>query len=561
MPIDSLSDPANVTSARVRARDVEGASFRFETVVLVVYALLISAVSALHEPWKDETQAWRMAIDSHGIGELVRNARYEGHPLLFHLILQAVGLVSRSWWAAVVVHVVVACIAAWLVLRYAPFTRLQKVLLVFGYWSAYEYSVVVRPYGLGMMLAFAACAAWVAPRRRVVWTVVCLFLLANTTAMGTLLAMALAAAFAFDWAWPDDVARRPSTRTLVIAGVAVAVVALLVLYVAVAQIRPPADADYQGEPRNPVALSRWDLASIPTYELRALYPMVLTTDGVMWNRWVFEARSRYELALVLCLSLLMLAIGLAIAARRRVSLLFYLVGTGGFLVFFGFLFPGTAHHHGYLFIVWVCAAWLAWSAAPSERPRLLRRFTGGVERIRGNLFVISLIPPVIAAAEVATGDVFTSFSDATHVADVIRRQGLADAPLIAVVRSHAQAVGAFLDRPVVYPLERKTLTFVYWGTGSPYQATVRAADSAATALLSRHCRVVLIASPSKDVASATAARGRLIYSTVGRPMDGDRFRVWVVSAPPSARCPAARYPSSRRPNTSRATTPQPIPTS
>ena len=37
-------------------------------------------------------------------------------------------------------------------------------------------------------------------------------LAANTTAMGTLLAMALAATFAFDWAWPDDASRRPSRR-------------------------------------------------------------------------------------------------------------------------------------------------------------------------------------------------------------------------------------------------------------------------------------------------------------------------------------------------------------
>ena len=556
MPIDSLSDPANVASPRVRAANgvVERTSLRFEMVVLALYTLLVSVVSALHEPWKDETQAWRMAIDSHGISELVRNARYEGHPLLFHLMLQAVGLVSRSWWAAVVMHVIIACFGAWLVLRYAPFTRLQKVLVVFGYWSAYEYSVVVRPYGLGMMLAFAACIAWFAPRRRVGWTVVCLLLLANTTAMGTLLAMALAAAFAFDWAWPDDVSRRPSTRTIAIAGAGVAAAALAVLYFAIAQIRPPADAAYQGEAEASRAL--WDIVSIPTFELRALFPIVLANDGVQWNRWVLKPESRYELALVLSLSMLMLAIGLVIAARRRVSLLFYLIGTVGFLVFFGFLFSGTAHHHGYLFIVWVCTAWLAWGSAPSERPRWLRRFTEGVDRMRGNLFVISLVPSVIATAEVATADAFTSFADATHVADVIRRAGLADAPLVAIVRSHAQAVSAFLDRPVVYPLERKTLTFVYWGTGSPYDRTVRAADSATTALLSRHCRVVLIASPSKDVATETAARGRLIYTTKDRPMSGDRYRIWVVSAPPSTRCPAVGYPSTQP-----ASSPQPNPTS
>src|SRR5215218_5822578 len=312
MPSDSLIDRAELASSRPRtaAPGAREAFPRFETAVLVAYALLVSVVSALHEPWKDETQAWRMAIDSHGLAELVRNARYEGHPLLFHVMLQAAGLVSRSWWAAVVMHVVVACVAAWLVLRYAPFTRLQKVLLVFSYWSAYEYSVVVRPYGLGMMLAFAACIAWLAPRRRVVWTIVCLLLLANTTAMGTLLAMALAAAFAFDWAWPDDVTRRPNPRTLAMAGVAVVASALVVLYLAVAEIRPPADAGYQGEAR--ATHSLWDIASIPTFELRALYPVVLANDGVQWNRWILKPESRYELALVLCLSFVMLGIGLLI---------------------------------------------------------------------------------------------------------------------------------------------------------------------------------------------------------------------------------------------------------
>ncbi|MFL5618388.1 MAG: hypothetical protein ACJ79A_08350 [Gemmatimonadaceae bacterium] len=539
MPSDLLSHRVDAASPRAaERREVEETFPRFETVTLVVYALLISVVSALHEPWKDETQAWRLGIDSHGIGELVRNSRYEGHPLLWHLMLQAVGQLSRSWWAVVALHVVIACIGAWLVLRYAPFTRLQKVLLVFGYWSAYEYSIVVRPYGLGMVLAVAACVAWMAPRRRIVWAIVCLLLLANTTAVGTALAMAIAAAFAFDWAWPDDVTRRASPRTLVIVGAASLAFMLVVVYLAAAQIRPPADAFYQGEPRTIVSL--WDIASMPTVEVRALVPIVRLDGGIRWDRTVLETQSRAELARWLCLSLVLLAVGLVITARRRVSLLFYLVGTVGFFLFFSFIVPGASYHHGYLFIVLLLAAWLAWGAPPSERPRLLLRLTAAVDRVRGKLFTLSLIPSVFAAAEFVVADSFTSFSDARHVADVIRENGLADAPLIAIVRSHAQSVGAFLDRPVLYPLEGKSRTFVYWGPASPYEATVVAADSAATALLTRHCHVLLISSPTKDVAPQTAARAHLLYTTQGRPMSGDRYRVWVMSAPASPRCPTSR---------------------
>ena len=537
MSSDLLTERAPVARPRTaEAPATERGLPRFESVTLAVYALLISILSVLHEPWKDETQAWRLAIDSHGVADLLRNARYEGHPLLWHVMLQALGHLSRSWWAVAALHVVIACVGAWLVLRYAPFTRLQKVLLVFGYWSAYEYAIVVRPYGLGMVLAIAACVAWTAPRRRYVWTVVCLALLANTTAMGTLLAMALAGTFAFDWAWPDDEEGRPSRRTVALAGLAALALTLLVVYVAVAQIRPPADAALHADVRPP--LSRWDIATIPTFELRALMPVVRFEDGVRWNQPVFEpADSRYDLALMLGLALIMLAIGLVIAARRRVSLVLYLTGTVGYLLFFSFLFPGASYHHGYLFIVWLLAAWLAWSRPPSEEPRVLRWLTSVIDRTRPNLFVISLIPPVFAAAEMYVADALKPFSDARHVADVIRDHGLADAPLISIVRPHAQSVAAFLDRPVLYPLERKSLTFVYWGPPSPYRATLRAADSAATSLLATHCQVVLIASRKNDVSPEIAARAHLLYATRGRPLSGDYYRVWVMSAPPSARCP------------------------
>ena len=528
---------------------------RFEATVLGLFTLLISFVSARHEPWKDETQAWRLAIDSHGVADLVHNARYEGHPLLWHLMLQALGHLSRSWWAVAVLHVLIACAGAWLVLRYAPFTRLQKVLIVFGYWAAYEYAVVARPYGLGMTLAFAACVAWCARPRRVLVSVICLVLLANTTAMGTMLALALAAAFAFDWAWPDDEAARPSRRVVATVGAIVGIATIVVFYFAVAQIRPPADAAYQGSA--PGTRSLWSIASAPTYELRALFPLVMIRGTAMWNRWVLEFQSRYDLALVLALTLIFLVIGLVIAARRRVSLFFYFIGTGGYLLFFTFFFDGTAHHHGYLYIVWVVAAWLAFTGAPSERPRALHALAARADEMRGRLFALSLVAPVAATIELSIADVLTPFSDAPHAASVIRDAGLIDAPTIGIIRSHSQAVSAFMDRPVLFPLEGKSRTFVVWGnTAGEYDRTVRAADSAATALLARHCRVVIISSPSQDVAPRTATRAHLLYTTTFRPMSGDRYRVWVLSAPESARCPAPRYPS-----TPPRSTQQPNPTS
>ncbi len=537
-------DTSVASSVRATGADT-GASRREESprfvwTVLALYVALISTVSAFHEAWKDETQAWRLAIDSHGLRQLVRNARYEGHPLLFHVMMQALGHVSRSWWALAAMHVIIAALAAWLVLRYAPFTRVQKVLLVFSYWMAYEYAVVVRPYGLGVMLAFAACVAWTARRRRTGWATLFLILLANTTPMGTLLAMAIALAFVVDWAWPDGGRPRPSRRSLLVGGFAAFVVTVVVLYVTAAQIKPPADASYKGEPRVVKSgISKWDLGAAPTTELRALVPVVRAdSEGVHWNIWLLRPESKGALAVLLVASLAVIALGCIVASRRRMALLLFVVGTSGYLIFFGFLLSGAAHHHGHLFVVWVLSAWLAWDGAPSRWPAALQRLSERFEPERSRILTLSLVLPFFATLEVSAGDLFTPFADARHVAEIIRSRGLADATIVAVGRSEAQAVAAFLDRPVLFPFEGKRRTFVIWGGGTPNRRAMQAQDSAVAQLLTRECEVVVLSSPSRDVSSAIASRGRVLYTTPTPPMSGDRYRVWLVQAPPSPRCPA-----------------------
>jgi hypothetical protein len=540
MTAETLALPADTAHVPVET-SVRTASRRFEVLVLVLFAALISVVSAFHEPWKDETQAWRLAIDSDGLLALYDNARYEGHPLLWHVLLQFVGHVSRSWWAAATLHVVIACAGAWLVLRYSPFSRLQKVLLVFGYFPAYEYAVVVRAYGLGMMLAFAACVAWTAPRRRIGWAIVSLVLLANTTLIGTMLAMTMALSFAIDWAWPDGARPRPSRRALYIAGG----VALLVLAITVVQVKPPDDAFYKGEYKNLLSMSNWERAWIPTVELNALTPLARKDGGaLMWSRWLLFPRSTSALAAVLAASLVALAVGTLIAARRRMALVCYLVGTTGYLLFFGLAFPGTLHHHGYLFVVWIVAAWLAWGGEASARPGVLAALTRRVDRWRAPSFTASLVVPVLATIQMSIADLRLPFADARNVGEVLRAHGLDRAPLLTILRSDGQAVAALMDREVIFPFEGKSGTFVVWGSGAPIRETIRAADSAVTALLARECRVVVISSPSEDVAPETAARARAIYTTPGRPLSADRYRIWVASSPDTTRCPAGRYPSS-----------------
>jgi hypothetical protein len=522
----------------VRERDA--GDRRFELIALLAFAACVSLVSLLHEPWNDETQSWRLAIDSDGVGALIRNARYEGHPVLFHLLLQALGQLSRSWWAAVALHVVIACAAAWVVLRYAPFNRLEKALVVAGYFPAYEYAVIVRPYGLTLLLAFGACAAWSATHRRPLLAAILLILLANTTALGLLVALAAGAAFVIDLVWLDDAPARFTGRRVAIAAV------LLVLLgtaaaIAALQVIPPADAAYRGEGVLAGNLSGWNFGAALTTPLRALTPVARIEDGsVHWNLWLFRPAGRLAMAVQVLLSAAVVAAGCLITMRRRTALLLYLAGTLGLVAFFALVLVGSARHHGHIVIVWIMAVWLSRAGPPTDWPAMVRPLADRARRWAPRLFVVSLVPMVVAAAEFMAGDALRPFSDARNVATFLRARSLDTVPLLGISRADAQAVSALLDRPVIYPLDGRVGTFLIWGTvvnaaPSPGQI-VAVTDS----LLQRHCEVVLLSTRYMDVPPSLTPDMRMIYETPAQPMSVSRFRVWQQSAPPSSRCPGAR---------------------
>jgi len=81
-------------------------------------------------------------------------------------------------------HVLIATAFVFLLARHGPFSRLQTILFAVGYFPLFEYALVSRGYGLGVLLAFAFCAAFEARYRRPVLLGGLLFLLANTTVYG-----------------------------------------------------------------------------------------------------------------------------------------------------------------------------------------------------------------------------------------------------------------------------------------------------------------------------------------------------------------------------------------
>ncbi len=511
----------------------------FALVALLVFAGITTILSTWHEPWHDELQAWRIALDSASLTELVRNVRYEGHPLFPFLLLRALGLVSRAWTSVVIAHVLIACGNAWIVLRYAPFSRLHRLLIIFGYFFVFEYAVIVRPYGLGMLFGLAACAAWCAPRRRVALTAVLLLLLANTSAVGLALGLALGCGFLLDaaedwgdWRWSP----RARAGAMAAGVLVVTVVAITMAW----SMMPPADSGYRGGTGDNARKLQFVARSI-SLPARAFLPFPpIDVDGsTRWNSWAFGSTQTQLIVADLVAVALVLA-GALVVARRRSALVLWAMAVGGFYAFFTLLHPGSFRHHGYIVVAFIAAAWLAYARPSSRWTESLARVLHRLEPARAPLLTFLLLPMIGAAWQLARADRDQQFASGPQVVEVLRSEHLIDLPIVGDAYPWSQPVAALLDRPVFLPRENRATTWVSNGYVRHGLSADVILDRTIRAFFRTHCQVVVLANNKRQFSPWLMRRlERVSPPPPMRPMSDIALSVWLATAP---RCAGSEKP-------------------
>jgi hypothetical protein len=140
------------------SKTIFSTSIAFIVTASLVFLCLGLFGIARHEMWRDEIDAWMAARNSSSVLELLSNVRYNGHPLLWYLILYILSHFTNSLFCMQALHLIIAFFSVFIFLSYSPFSRLQKVLFSFGYFPFYEYAIKSRNYGIGIFLIFLLCA-------------------------------------------------------------------------------------------------------------------------------------------------------------------------------------------------------------------------------------------------------------------------------------------------------------------------------------------------------------------------------------------------------------------
>ncbi|MDQ4142948.1 MAG: hypothetical protein M3198_04245 [Actinomycetota bacterium] len=398
-----------VTTAELEARPtVRSWSRLLPYATLAGYAVLIAVVIAHHEPWFDEAQAWLMARDSNLIN-LFQRLPYEGQPGLWHLLL----MVPSKTLPYEVLNWIsggLGTLGVFVLLTRSPFPPLVKVLLPFTYFLFYQYGVVARNYALLPVTLFVVAALYPQRHERP-WTfALVLFVLANTSTHGFLIAGSLLAVYVVEiFGRARKLSKRPGRPVLL----AVICLALSMGVVALSLL-PPADRTF--------ALDVGDEVGLGTF---------LKFAGGMMNG------SMAGNLLVLLPALL--ASGWFFRRARVLHL--YVIPTLLLLAFFAFVHRAP-WHEGVLFLVWIFTLWVGLQREVSanrldERSRLAAL----------TMLVVVGVVQIAWTVRTAALDLEGPYSGSRELATYLQTNRIADSSIFGLDWA-AVAVNAYFGRNI-----------------------------------------------------------------------------------------------------------------
>jgi hypothetical protein len=499
--------------------------------VTLAFLVVAGFATASHELWRDEAQPWLVALHSTSLLELFQRIKYEGHPGLWYTCLFLLSRVTASPVAMQALHVAIGAAAVWIVARYAPFTALQRVLFAFGYFPLYEYTVLSRDYGLGMLLLLATCAALGARTVRFPLVVALIALIPHSNVFAAIVGLALGLVLLADRWLPGGPVLGPRvTGRQLAAGVLLVIVSVAL---AVLQTLPPANFHIElgARPR----LAPRFLAK----RFRTLVPalMPIPRPGPDWwilsshDSWWEWPRWRAPAALAAYALLAWMVLGLV---RRLRALIFLGTAIIGLVTFMYLEFPGEARHFGYLFVALVMAIWLA-KIEDARRGTIVEGWVG-----RAWVSTQGIVFTALLGVH-AAGGLFAVFlerryvySDAKPAAKYLVEHHLEEAPLVAQ-HDFVQGVLVYLGRKEAYLVRPGRVgSFGMWDkerfppvTDSTCVARARqiAAEQHRPAVLIADHALALTAADSLD----TRELARFTGSVVG---DEDFYLYLVGSRPP-----------------------------
>jgi hypothetical protein len=395
-----------------------------DLLMTAAFALLLIVQIARHEMWRDEIHSWGLVLASPSLADLFANLRFTGHPGLWYVPLWLASWFTDSPYTVQVVHAAIGVLLIAMISLLSPFPRLEKLLLLCSYFVLYEYTVISRSYGLGLLIALVY-AHMRATRPDSTLSNACLLgLLANTN----MFAFVLSAAFAFEYA-AELVFRRQRKFAAAFRAVlppALAYMAFAAL--AVATMWPDGDISWRttGSPLR----QAWDPIRLTVMLAGTVQSLVPTHVLNQWN-----AAAEGTLHPASAAALPAVAFILFHIFRNNCQLLLVPALTAAGSIAVGQLvYANSIRHWGVNFIAFVAVLWIQRVWSPT----------------RSYLAMALLAVGAAAGIAISIQQFPLTFSEGRNTAQWIKDNGLSDSALVGTPDTLSVVVAQYLGKPIYF---------------------------------------------------------------------------------------------------------------
>jgi hypothetical protein len=416
---------------------------RWLWLVFVLYVVLAAIAMFRHEMWPDELHCWNIAKGSGSLANLIHNNRFEGHPPAWIALLWIISKFTSSPAYMQVAQLCIAVATVYLILFRSPFPTWTKILLPFGYYFLFEYGIISRNYGLGVLFALLICLIIkkeFSGKLLVYYTL--LFLMSNVHLLSLLLAGSLHLYFLL---WLKE--RRKGWRVIIMH----ALIALIVFLPSMWYISAPSGSG----PTVAILLSKTAMSQVAIAAqapVRSYLPIPAWWKYHFWNTQVLlELKDTYrflKFVVPLCSLLLMGWVCYLLKSNRKSLLLFIANMLANVMV--GVVFSlHTERYSGYMFIGFV----IAWYLYCSEiRPSSNKNW------MVNTLLIVQMIAGIFAVSK----DIAFPFSQSQKVADIMQDMP-ANARVVTDYRALNQTI-TYCKKPLYCIDMEQTLRFILWNT-------------------------------------------------------------------------------------------------
>jgi|GEM_PF-2590846 len=403
--------------------------------ILSSYILLI-AVCILwrHEMWRDELQAWTIVTHSQDIASIFHNIRYEGHPILWFLLLWPASLFTHNPIAIQLINLCLASLTAYLVVYRSPFSLIEKICILGSYFIFYEYAMISRNYMIGVTIMVAIAALWKDYKANLPAICILLILLFQTNAFMLAIASAIYGILILQLYEEKQLFKIRTLAYLVL------VLSGPLLFVIVTQ--SPPDNSYSASWN---VVPNWNLMKIIMGNVyKGLIPIPSFHRGFWGTNISQNQQLNSYLGALLCL-LVMYAY-----RKQTYSLIFLAISFGIIYVFMYTKFVGHLRHHGHFTLALLFAGWIS-------RYKLRNKFAEAVFLV---IFIVQLVPGGFAYLT----DLRYPFSNAKYVAKYIKANYGEDIQIAGAYNDLSSNVAGYLEKDIHFLNDGRFSSYVVWRT-------------------------------------------------------------------------------------------------